>query len=160
MALSPVAAGRPERTYRYYTCFSLAHYGTHGCPAGRLPADQADTAVLRALAAFYTQDTSLITAAITRGQAHSTGRQAEADAITAQIKNKETAIARYHTALENGTMDDTTAGPRLAALRDEIALLHARHGELTDTIDTTTPPPAAALTHLATRSPGRCGGTR
>src|SRR5713101_2288453 len=120
MALSPVAAGRPERTYRYYTCFSLA--------------------------AFYTQDTRLITAATTPAQAHSTGRQAEADAITAQIKNKETAIARYHTALENGTMDDTTAGPRLAALRDEIALLHARHGELTDTIDTTTTPPAAALT--------------
>lgn len=42
-------------------------------------------------------------------------------------------------------MDDTTAGPRLAALRDEIALLHAGHGELTDTIDTTPlsqPPPS------------------
>ncbi len=67
--------------------------------APRLPADRADTAVLAALAAFYAQDTTLITTAITRAQAHHAdghaGRQAEAGALLAQIKAKETATGRY-----------------------------------------------------------------
>jgi len=149
--LGTAAHGRGG-TYRYYTCFTRARYGPATCPAPRLPADQADTAVLAALAAFYAQDPNLITDAITRASAHHAGghagRQAEADAITAQISAKETAIGRYHAAFENGTMDDTTAGPRLRELRDDITRLRARHAELTDTISAPQPPPAATLDHL------------
>jgi len=114
--IGTAAHGR-NQTYRYYTCFTRARYGTTACPTARLPADQADTAILTALAAFYAQETELLTATITRAQAHHAdshaGQQAQADAVTTQIHAKETAITRYHTAFENGTMDDTTAGPRL-----------------------------------------------
>jgi site-specific DNA recombinase len=131
------ATGR-SRTYRYYTCFSRVRYGTHGCNAVRLPADDTDTAVLHALANFYTQAPGLITDAVTRAQArHRDGyadRHAEAGALQSQIKAKQAAIDQYFTAFENGTMDDTTAGLRVNALRTEIDQLQARHHEITDTI--------------------------
>jgi site-specific DNA recombinase len=140
------ATGR-NRTYRYYTCFSRTRYGTHGCQAARLPADQADNAVLQALADFYSNSTDLIADAITRAQqrhrdGHADGR-AEHGATLAQIRQKEAAIERYHLAFENGTMDDTTAGDRLKALRGEIAQLTAHADELADAMgsEPTAPPP-------------------
>jgi hypothetical protein len=47
-------------------------------------------------------------------------RSNSADAITAQIQAKQAAVSRYHTAFENGTMDDTTAGPRLKTLMPAV----------------------------------------
>src|SRR6266487_322940 len=80
--------------------------------APRLPADRADTAVLAALAAFYAQDTTRITTAITRAQAHHAdghaGRQAEAGALLAQIKAKETATGRYKIPAQAHPSPDTT----------------------------------------------------
>ncbi len=148
------ATGR-SRTYRYYTCFSRVRYGTHGCDAARLPADDTDTAVLRALTSFYTQTPALITDAITRAQARHRDshahRHAEASAVHAQIKTKQAAIDRYVSAFENGTMDDTTAGPRITALHAEIEQLHARHHEITDTIaDQPAAPPPATIAQLGT----------
>jgi len=148
------ATGR-NRTYRYYTCFSRVRYGTHGCQAARLPADQADTAVLQALCDFYTQAGDLITDAITRARArHRDGhadRRAEHAAILAQIKAKEAAIDRYHAAFEKGTMDDTTAGPRLKTLQGEITQLTARADELADAMDgEPAPPPPGTIERLQT----------
>lgn len=148
------ATGRTRR-YRYYTCFSRTRYGTAGCTAARLPADEIDTAVLQALHDFYTHADTLLTDAITRAQHHHhtthTDRHAEHQALTNHIKAKEAAIERYHTAFENGTMDDTTCGPRLRQLRAELAQLAARRDEISDTIDT---PPAApapeTLNHIRT----------
>ncbi len=139
------ATGR-NRTYRYYTCFSRVRYGTHGCQAARLPADQADTAVLQALCDFYTNATDLIADAITRAQERHrdghAGRRAEHAAIRTQTKQKEAAIERYHLAFENGTMDDATAGDRLKELRSDIALLKARADELADTMAGEPAPPS------------------
>ena len=148
------ATGR-SRTYRYYTCFSRVRYGTHGCDAARLPADDTEAAVLHALADFYTQAPALIADAVARAQArHRDGhadRHAEAGAVLAQIKNKQAAIDRYFTAFENGTMDDTTAGPRVIALRAEIDQLQARHREITDTIgDQPAAPPPHTIERLGT----------
>ncbi len=155
--LGTAAHGRGG-TYRYYTCFTRARYGPASCPAPRIPATQADTAVLDALAAFYSQETEILTATISRALANDhqddSGKKAEADAVLTQITAKEAAVGRYHAAFENGTMDDTTAGPRLAALTTELTLLKARHGELTDTITSAPePPPAATLRHLAAYLP-------
>jgi len=148
------ATGR-SRTYRYYTCFSRVRYGTHGCDAARLPADDTDTAILHALADFYAQAPSLIADAVTRAQARlrdgHADRHAEAGAVLAQIKNKQAAIDRYFTAFENGTMDDTTAGPRVTALRAEIDQLQARHHEITDAIgDEPAAPPSHTIERLGT----------
>jgi site-specific DNA recombinase len=61
------ANGRTRR-YRYYTCFSRTRYGKAGCPAPRLPADELDDAVLKALHAFYTTDDSVLAAIIERAR--------------------------------------------------------------------------------------------
>ena len=91
----------------------------------------------------------------TRAQAHHraghTDRHAQHDAILAQIKAKEAAIERYHAAFENGTMDDTTAGPRLKTLRGESEQLKARAEEITDTIDAEpSGPPQGTIERLQT----------
>jgi site-specific DNA recombinase len=36
----------------------------------------------------------------------------------------------YHTAFENGTMDDATAGPSIRELRQRLTQLQARHTAL------------------------------
>ena len=146
------ATGR-ARSYRYYTCFSRARYGTHGCQAPRLPADQTDAAVLHALCGFYANCSDLIADAVTRAQTlhrdRSAGRRAEHAAILAQIKQKQAAIERYHAAFENGTMDDATAGQRLNTLRGQIAQLTARAGELAETIgNQPAPPPPGVIENL------------
>jgi site-specific DNA recombinase len=146
------ATGR-TRTYRYYTCFSRARYGPHGCPAPRLPADETDAAVLHALCDFYAHSTSLIQDAVTRArQRHRDGhasQRAEHAAILAQIKHKTAAIDRYHAAFENGTMDDATAGQRLKTLHGQITQLTTRADELTDALShEPAPPPADMIADL------------
>ena len=147
------AHGRSGR-YRYYTCWTRVRYGTETCQAARIPAGQADTAVLAALCEFYGQQPTLIGAAITAAQArHASGhatRQAELDAVATQIRAKQAAVDRYHTAFENGTMDDTTAGPRLRGLHDQITQLTARRDELAATLASQPKAPGPALIgHLA-----------
>ena len=146
------ATGR-TRTYRYYTCFSRARYGAHGCPAPRLPADETDAAVLQALCDFYAHSTSLIGDAITRAQErHRDGhasRRAEHAAILVHIKQKQNAIDRYHAAFENGTMDDATAGQRLKSLHGQVAQLAIRADELTEALsDEPAPPPPGVIEDL------------
>ena len=150
--LGTAATGR-SRQYRYYTCFSRNRYGGAGCTGIRLNADATDTAVLGALVDFYAHlDTilaSVVAAAQERFHDAHTERHAELDAITAQISRTDAAIERYHTAFENGTMDDATAGPRIKDLRDRLTQLHARHQELTDILRTEpTPPPPDAIERL------------
>ena len=146
------ATGR-TRTYRYYTCFSRARNGPHGCPAPRLPADETDAAVLQALCDFYAHSTSLIHDAVTQAQQrHRDGhasQRAQHTAILAQIKQKKAAIDRYHAAFENGTMDDATAGQRLKTLHDQITQLTTRADELTQALsDEPAPPPPGVIKDL------------
>jgi len=134
--IGTAATGR-NRTYRYYTCYSRNRYGTNGCNGPRLPANQADTAILTALTDFYTNTPDLISAAVTRAQAHHTqghaSHQAEHDAALTQIAAKEAAIERYYQAFENGTMDETTTGKRVRKLQNEITQLRTRAAEIAGT---------------------------
>jgi site-specific DNA recombinase len=141
------AATGKTRRYRYYTCYHRIRYGPKGCQARRLPADVLDQLVLQALADFYANADTLLAAAIERAhtQHHADALQhrRELDATTAQIRTKNVAIDKYLTAFETGTLDDTTAGTRLRALRNEIEQLRARHAELEDQLNNvpTAPPP-------------------
>ncbi|WP_435123364.1 recombinase family protein [Micromonospora tulbaghiae] len=128
------ANGRTRR-YRYYTCFTRTRYGKHAtCTAPRLPADDLDHMILKALLDFYTTAEPVLAAMIQRAHTqHDTtndDRRAELAATAHQITSTENAIDRYHTAFENGTMDDATAGPRIRELRQRLAQLQARHTEL------------------------------
>jgi site-specific DNA recombinase len=141
------AKGR-NRRYRYYTCFTRTRYGKHAtCTAPRLPADHLDALILKALYDFYATAEPVLIAMIERATTQrDTGtddRHAELAAITNQITTTETAIARYHTAFENGTMDDATAGPRIRELRQQLVQLQVRHGELEADLAAgpVTPPP-------------------
>ncbi len=156
--IGTAATGR-NRVYRYYTCFSRARYGTHGCQATRLPAEALDTAILTALADFYTHHTALINDAVTRAiELHRDGHtdaQAEHTALLAQIKQKETAVDRYCTAFENGTMTEEAAGQRLTTLRMEITQLTVRAAELEDALGSEpTGPPPGVIERLQTHLTG------
>ena len=156
--IGTAATGR-NRVYRYYTCFSRARYGTHGCQATRLPAEALDTAILTALADFYTHHTALINDAVTRAiELHRDGHtdaQAEHTALLAQIKQKETAVDRYCTAFENGTMTEEAARQRLTTLRMEIAQLTVRAAELEDALGSEpTGPPPGVIERLQTHLTG------
>ncbi|MEW2383649.1 hypothetical protein AB0873_16385 [Micromonospora sp. NPDC047707] len=73
--------------------------------------------ILRALHDFYTTAVPVLAAMIERAQAQrdstADDRRAELTATANQITHTENAITCYHTAFENGTMDDATAGPRI-----------------------------------------------
>jgi site-specific DNA recombinase len=61
--IGTAARGR-YKTYRYYTCWSRARYGTAaGCDIHRLNADDLETAIGDALLDFYTTGTDIITKA-------------------------------------------------------------------------------------------------
>ncbi|GAA4715004.1 hypothetical protein Prum_039210 [Phytohabitans rumicis] len=144
--------GRNAR-YRYYTCFSRNRYGAAGCNGVRLAADPTDTAVLQALYDFYTNAHTVLDKVITeaRQEFHDThaDRHAELDAITAQINTTQTAIDRYHTAFENGTMDDATAGPRIQELRHKITQLKAHRDDLAASLEAEpAPPPPGTIERL------------
>ncbi|MBM0231184.1 recombinase family protein [Micromonospora sp. STR1_7] len=139
------ANGRTRR-YRYYTCFTRTRYGKHAtCTAPRLPADDLDHMILKALLDFYTTAEPVLAAMIQRAHAqHDTttdDRRAELTATAHQITSTENAIDRYHTAFENGTMDDATAGPRIRDLRQRLAQLRTRHTELDASLTSQPEPP-------------------
>ncbi|MGH8883473.1 MAG: recombinase family protein, partial [Stackebrandtia sp.] len=157
--IGTVAHGRTRR-YQYYTCHSRIRYGTAGCKAPRLIAPATDEAALQALHDFYHRADQLIADAITEAQQQRRNRYAdqhsERDDIDTKIATKSAAIDRYHAAFEAGTMDHTECGPRVKKLRDEIAQLHARRDEITDTLGADSDPPPGdvledirqALTHV------------
>ena len=152
---------RPQPPLPVLHLLSRSRYGTHGCQAQRLPAEALDTAILHALADFYTSHTDLIADAVTRAQQRYRDGRAEHAALLAQITQKETAIDRYFTAFENGTMAEETAGERLQALRGEITQLTVRAEELADAIGAEpAPPPPSVIERLQTYLAGvMTGGT-
>jgi site-specific DNA recombinase len=147
------ATGR-HRTYRYYTCFTLARYDASKCDFTRLNADALDTAVLDALASFYRTQHKLIADAITTAQAQHkaahTDRHGELAAVEAELIKSGQAIDRYLAAFQHGTMDENLVADRLTQLRTKTTQLRARRDELTLTLDDepTTPEPAT-LTEIA-----------
>ncbi|MBT8224108.1 MAG: recombinase family protein [Dactylosporangium sp.] len=152
--IGTAATGR-NRQYRYYTCFSRSRYGKAGCQGTRLNADATDDAVLHALASFYASADHLMGQIIEAAQhqfhAQHDDRHAELDTITAQISKTEAAIERYHLAFENGTMDDTTAGPRIRDLRTKVTQLRGRRDDLEDELAAVpTPPRPGTIKQLQT----------
>ena len=133
------ATGKTRR-YRYYTCFSRTRYGAAGCPAGRIDADDLETAVLTAIAHTFTSRTDLLADVVTRARQHHhdshAHRRAELATVETEIASARAAIDRYLTAFENGTMNDTVCAPRIATLEAKIIQLDARRTELVDLIST------------------------
>jgi site-specific DNA recombinase len=147
------ATGR-TRTYRYYTCFARARYGTAHCDAPRLNADAVDTAILDALVRFYRTQHGLIADAVTAAEhdhhaAHA-DRHAELATITTELTKTRNATERYLRAFENGTLDEELVAERLTTLKATTRQLTARRDDLTaDLQHAPTAPDAATLDEVA-----------
>jgi hypothetical protein len=94
------------RRYRCYTCFSRTRYGAAGCPAGRIDADDLDTAVLQAVAHTFASRSRLLADVVARARQHHhdshAHRRTELATVEAEITTGRAAIDRYLTAFENG----------------------------------------------------------
>ena len=136
--IGTAAHGR-SKTYRYYTCWSRARYGTTTCAAGRLNADAADTALFANLATFYRDQRHLIEAAAneadTARHAAVKRHRAELTRVEKEITRTGNAIDRYLTAFEDNTLDPTLLRDRLTTLRVKTAQLESRRDELTELLD-------------------------
>jgi len=136
--IGTAAHGR-SKTYRYYTCWSRARYGTTTCSAERLNADAADTALFANLAAFYRTERDLIAAAAneadTARHAATDRNRSELTTVEKEITRTGTAIDRYLTAFEDNALNPTLLQGRLTTLQAKTAQLQARRDELTELLD-------------------------
>jgi site-specific DNA recombinase len=153
-ALIGTAAHGRTKTYRYYTCFSRACYGTTTCNAPRLNADALGDAIFQALARFYRRHHDLIDNAITQATAHHTAdngdRRAELTGIDKQLTRAHSAIDRYLQAFENGDLDPTMVKDRMTTLSNTISQLTSRRDELADLLSQAPiAPPPMVLDELA-----------
>ncbi|GGK84201.1 hypothetical protein GCM10012284_17990 [Mangrovihabitans endophyticus] len=108
--IGTAAKGR-YKTYRYYTCWSQARYGTKaGCCIHRFNADDLEAAVSDALLDFYTTGHDLITDAITRFQdnyaASTAAKREQLATLTGELRDNTAVVDRYLSAFERGTLDD------------------------------------------------------
>ena len=148
------AAHGRYKTYRYYTCWSRARYGTKaGCDVHRFPADEIETAIGTALLNFYTiSNGEVIAKAVADFQAQhaaaSHDLRAQLTTVTRELREASAAIDRYLTAFEKGTLDDDDPDvrARLAKLKDQSKLLRTRKAQLE--LDLEQPPQALTLGDL------------
>jgi site-specific DNA recombinase len=135
--IGTAATGKLYR-YRYYTCFSRSRYGSHICNAERLPADELDDAILKALHAAYGQ-TDLMEKAIKQSWEHQQADQGrrvgELHAVDSEITKAEHAVDRYLTAFENGTLTETDCGTRIRRHSARIAELRQHRITLSEDLD-------------------------
>ena len=144
------AAHGRYKVYRYYTCWSRVRYGTKaGCDVHRFHADEIETAIGTALLNFYTlSNGAVIAKAVADFQdahaASSHDLRTQVGTVTRELREATTAIDRYLTAFEKGTLDDDDPDvrARLAKLKDQCKQLRSRKAQLDFELDQ--PPQALA----------------
>ncbi len=126
------AQGR-NRTYRYYACFSRIRYGSHGCGAPRLPAEQIDQAIFDALLDLYT-GTNIISDAVHAERLQRAGQhqanRAELSAVIHETEKTNAAIGRYLAAFEQGSLSPELCGERVRDLKSRVERLTRRRTDL------------------------------
>jgi site-specific DNA recombinase len=130
------ARGR-HKTYRYYTCWSRARYGTGtGCDVHRFNADDLEAAIGAALLDFYTTGSDIIASAVAEFQRHhaasTLSRRDQIRSVEKELAQASTAIDRYLAAFEKGTLDDEDSNihSRLTTLKNQTKTLRARKAQL------------------------------
>ncbi|MDQ2881736.1 MAG: zinc ribbon domain-containing protein [Actinomycetota bacterium] len=152
-ALIGTAAHGRNKTYRYYTCFSRARYGTTTCNAPRINADAMDEAIFHALTGFYRHHRDLIEHAVADATAdHTAGigdRRAELTTVEKELTRANSAIERYLQAFEDGDLDPATVKDRMKRLSGKITQLTGHRDELADLLsEAPVVPPAMVLDEL------------
>jgi site-specific DNA recombinase len=126
------AFGRGQR-YRYYVCSTRQRYGSTGCEGERVRADELEGAVLGALVALYSEPRLLLDAAKAAQRAADVGSKqagSQLAALQAELRKAESAIGRYMSAFENGTITEVVFGERVRELGNKVADLRDREAEL------------------------------
>ena len=124
-------------------------------PGGRINADAAAAAaVIQALACFYLDQHDLIADAVTAAQAShrvaDDARHSELAAVDHELSTTSSAVDRYLSAFENGTLEPEDVAGRLAALKTRAQQLRAHRDELVSQLaEMPTAPPPATLQQVA-----------
>jgi site-specific DNA recombinase len=119
--------------YAYYVCFSRQRFGTKVCDNDRLPAEQLEEAILTKLERVLLQEEVVreaIAEAFAEQDAERPKREAELQAIDAEVRHVDRALERYFRAFEQGTMPERACAPRIAELSRRLEGLRARREEL------------------------------
>src|SRR6266545_1359701 len=153
--LGTSAVGR-SRVYRYYTCFTRSRYGVDHCAAPRIDADALETAVLAALADFYTtkldQARQAVTAARAEHRHAQAGYERELAAVTEQLAAKEAVVDTYLTDYEEKKIDRDIVARRIDKISEQIRRIRHRRDELLFLLDSESDEPDGAhLTRLRDR---------
>ncbi|MHB8589794.1 MAG: recombinase family protein [Candidatus Dormibacteraceae bacterium] len=119
--------------YRYYTCHRRNRYGPKGCASERLPAEELDQAVLKAMLEAYS-DSELVEQALEEAKSRMPAAAAQLKeqlgAVEADIRKTEEALERYFLAFEAGTMNESACASRVEALAQRLAALNSNEAEL------------------------------
>lgn len=130
------ATGKRHR-YRYYICSRRQRYGTTGCDAERIRADELEAAVFAALVDLYADPDLIRAATAARRQAAADGahkHEQELAAVEAELRKTEASVERYMLAFENGSLTDDMFGARVQELAGKAKALRARQAELGATL--------------------------
>lgn len=126
------ATGRSAR-YAYYTCFTRQRYGMKTCDAERLPAEELEEAILRAMNDTYSR-TDLVQKAVDRLIATAASERPryedELAVLDAEIHKTEVGLDRYLAAFESGDMPADQCGPRVKTLSEKLSKLRAQRERL------------------------------
>jgi site-specific DNA recombinase len=126
------AFGKGHR-YRYYVCSTRQRYGPTGCAGERVRADKLEDAVFNALAALYSNPRLLLDAAKqAQSVADDDANRVEGGlaSLRAELRKAESAIERYMSAFENGTITEAMFGERVRELGQKVGDLPNRESEL------------------------------
>lgn len=141
--IGTAARGNKYR-YRYYTCHRRNRYGIKGCPSERLPAEELDQAVLKAMLEAYS-NSDLVAQALedARGRMPAAAAQLKEQlaAVEADIRKTEEALERYFLAFEAGTMSQNACADRIEALTKQLTDLRCDRVGLQNALDLDDRPP-------------------
>ena len=115
--------------YRYYQCMSRTKSGPTACRSQRVRADALETAVVELVVETYGRydifEKAAAEAAVQRDHAKDEAR-AQLPSVLAAIEKTTTALQRYQTAFEDGSLEIGVFKTRLADLRNRLAELEAQ----------------------------------
>ncbi|MGI0129497.1 MAG: recombinase family protein, partial [Thermoplasmata archaeon] len=120
--IGTAARGNKYR-YRYYTCHRRNRYGVKGCPSERLPAEELDQAILKAMLEAYS-NSELVEQALeeARGRVPAATAQLKQQlaAVETDIRRTEESLERYFLAFEAGTMNEAACAGRVETLTNRL----------------------------------------
>ena len=130
--------------YRYYTCHRRNRYGVKGCPSERMPAEELDQAILKAMLEAYS-DSELVTKALEEARGRATAAipqlMEQLARVESDVRKIEESLERYFVAFEAGAMDEAACAGRVETLTRQLSDLRCDRVGLQNAVDLEDQPP-------------------